>query len=144
MRAATIFLALAGVAVPAFGCTSAPADPSGTAVMTLDRLITQLKARGFAVDRSDEIEQPFFTVPGQVLKVGSEEVQVYQYASPEKAEAEARLVSPDGSSVGTTKMQWLAPPHFFGSGRVIVLYVGSDAPTLNALTAILGAQFAGR
>ena len=143
MRAAMV-LVLAGTAAPGFGCTSAPPRFTETGVMTLDRLITELKALGLSVQRSDEIEQPFFSVPGHVLKVGTEEVQVYEYAKPESAEAEARLVSPDGSGVGTSRLQWLAPPHFFRGGRVIVLYVGSHAKTLNSLTAVLGAQFAGR
>lgn len=40
-------------------------------------------------------------------------------------------------------VDWIALPHLFRSGRVIVLYVGGDAETLLALRAVLGEQFAG-
>jgi hypothetical protein len=36
------------------------------------------------------------------------------------------------------------PPHFFKSGRLIVLYVGEESSVLKALEAMLGPQFAGR
>ena len=39
---------------------------------------------------------------------------------------------------------WVAPPHFYRQGRVIVLYVGSNPNILSLLTAVLGPQFAGR
>jgi hypothetical protein len=41
-------------------------------------------------------------------------------------------------------VDWVAPPHFFLKGRVLVLYVGSDPAVLAALRAVLGAQVAGR
>ncbi len=39
---------------------------------------------------------------------------------------------------------WVAPPHFFQEGRVLVLYAGADQTVLAALTELLGPQFAGR
>ncbi|HEV2107022.1 MAG TPA: hypothetical protein VGR16_02025 [Thermomicrobiales bacterium] len=40
-------------------------------------------------------------------------------------------------------MEWVAPPHFFRQGAVIVLYVGEDPAVLDLLEELLGAQFAG-
>jgi hypothetical protein len=37
----------------------------------------------------------------------------------------------------------MAPPHFFRSGKLIVLYVGANESILKVLQASLGAQFAG-
>jgi len=39
---------------------------------------------------------------------------------------------------------WVATPHLFRSGKVIVLYVGDGASTLKVLETVLGPQFAGR
>jgi hypothetical protein len=36
------------------------------------------------------------------------------------------------------------PPHFYRSGRLIVLYVRDDAAVLLALESVLGTQFAGQ
>ena len=60
------------------------------------------------------------------------------------AQADADLVAPDGSSVGTSMPFWVDDPHFYHSGKLIVLYLGSDQSILTALEAILGPQFAGR
>jgi hypothetical protein len=79
-----------------------------------------------------------------MIKVRGEDVQVFEYSDATAAEAQAALVSPSGSAVGTTKIHWVGPPHFFKKGRLIVLYVGDDDKVLNALEAVLGRQFAGR
>ena len=60
------------------------------------------------------------------------------------AAADAAKVAPDGGSVGTSMMNWIMPPHFFKSGRVLVLYLGDNQTTLNLLEKILGKQFAGQ
>jgi hypothetical protein len=39
---------------------------------------------------------------------------------------------------------WIAPPHFYHSGDIIVLYPGEDETVLSGLEEILGAQIAGR
>lgn len=51
----------------------------------------------------------------------------FEYESTEAMEAETAQVVPDGGSVGTNMMMWVEAPHFFKSGRVLVLYVGEDS-----------------
>jgi len=79
-----------------------------------------------------------------MLEVHGEGVQVFEYSDATAAEAEATLVSSSGSGVGTTKIHWVGPPHFFRKGRLIVLYVGDNGKVLKALEAVLGSQFAGQ
>ena len=57
------------------------------------------------------------------------------------AEREAKVVD---SAVGTSVPMWVAPPHFYKSGRLIVLYVGQSSPVIIALERALGPQFAGK
>jgi len=59
-------------------------------------------------------------------------------------EQEAAQVASHGSSVGTSMITWMDSPHFYKSGRVIVIYIGSDEKTLNLLQAVIGPQFAGQ
>ena len=91
-----------------------------------------------------EVSQPFFSDEGQAIIVNGEQVQVFEYADESAVEADASKVSPDGGTVGTTMITWVATPHFFRSGRVMVLYVGDDTSTLKVLETVLGPQFAGR
>ena len=117
---------------------------SNKANARLTGLMTQLRGQGVEAERAGEISQPFFSVKGQGISVNGENVQVFIYASPSVAEADAKLVSPDGGSVGTNMMSWMAPPHFYRKGELIALYVGQDQAVVDALVAVLGAQFAGR
>ena len=120
----------------------APAEPA--AVEDLGSLSKALRDAGATVESNETIQQEFFTVEGRILKVNGTDVQVFEYKSADTMEAEAALVAPDGGSVGTSMMMWMATPHFFKSGRMLVLYVGDDAAILDLLKPVLGDQFAGR
>jgi hypothetical protein len=76
--------------------------------------------------------------------VNGEDVQVFEYSDQSTTEAEAALISPDGSSIGTSLPFWVAPPHFYKAGRIIVLYVGESKAVTDVLESVLGPQFAGR
>ena len=110
----------------------------------LNDLIKRLRAGGRKAVRGGKVSQPFFSVGGQIIIVDGEQVQVFQYASAKAAEREAKVVDQQGSAVGTSVPMWVAPPHFYKSGRLIVLYVGQSSPVIIALERALGPQFAGK
>ena len=112
-------------------------------VSDYDGLIEDLKSTGASVEIGESISQPFFTPQGQVIKLNNEDVQVFEYVSQEAALPEAMKVSADGSSVGTTMITWIDSPHFYQSGKIIVLYVGDSPEVIELLTGLLGPQFAG-
>lgn len=139
---------VAGLAV---GCirTSAGGGP----VTDFVSLVDSLRAAGATVEPAGEVSQPFFSVEGQVITVNGEGVQVFEYDDAASADAKAALVSPDGISVGTTEegvliqdtmITWIATPHFYQAGQLIVLYVGDSTAVIDALEEVLGPQFAGR
>jgi hypothetical protein len=107
-------------------------------------LIDKLRAAGVSVDPAGEVEQPFLSVTGKMIKLYGEDVQVFQYSSAAQMEAQAALISRDGTGVGTRKIHWIGSPHFYKQGRVLVLYVGQDTKVEKALEAVLGRQFAGQ
>lgn len=107
-------------------------------------LVKSLRAAGADVEPGEAVEQVFFTVAGQIIKVNGADVQVFEYESAEAMDADAAQVAADGGSVGMNMVMWVEPPHFFKSGRVLVLYVGEDASVLDLLRGALGGQFAGR
>ena len=80
---------------------------------------------------------------GTIILVNGERVQVLDYGDADDPEAAAQI-SADGSSIGTTMVSWVAPPHFFRTESAIVLYVGENHDVIDALTSVLGPQFAGR
>lgn len=128
---------------PAQG-VSVPVGSHGGPVKDLVSLVDTLRGAGLAVQPTEAVNQPFFSVPGQALAVNGQNVQVFEYADAAAAQRDARKVAPDGGSVGASMVNWMAPPHFYQKGRVIVLSVGDDAAVKNGLASALGPQFAGR
>ncbi len=127
------------------GCADEkPPVSHGEPVTDYVSLVDNLRAVEATVEPAGDISQPFFSVEGLVITVNGGDVQVFEYADADAADAEAALVSPDGSSIGTTMAGWVAPPHFYKAGRLIVLYVGESEAIIDILESVLGPQFAGR
>ena len=106
-------------------------------------LVSDLVGLGAPVGQGGAVSQPFFSVEGQEIIVDREAVQVFSYASPEAAQADADLVDETGSGVGTSMVTWIAPPHFYLRDSLLVLYVGDNSGVTGRLEEVLGPQFAG-
>jgi len=107
-------------------------------------LLSALRAAGVRAQRGDEVEQPFLSLRGTMIKIGEEDVQVFQYSDAAQVAAQAARISPDGGTVGTSKIRWIGSPHFYKQDKLLVLYLGEDGKVLKALEAVLGRQFAGK
>ncbi len=116
----------------------------GGSVNDYTSLVNSLRAQDAVVTFKENVSQPFFSVPGKIIDVKGEEVQVFEYTTMAAAEQEAALVSPNGGSIGTSMVSWMSAPHFYKKGRLIVLYVGVDKTVIALLNYALGTQFAGR
>ncbi len=117
-------------------------EPDIEQVSGLDGFMKALQDNGNTVEVSGSIQQPFFSVPGQVIEVDGQELQVFEYPDTAAAAAEAGQISPTGSSIGTHMVTWIAPPHFYTRDRLIVLYVGEDESTTALLAEMLGEPLA--
>lgn len=122
-------------------------------ITTCASLIDDLRNQGATVESGGSINQSFFSVQGRIVTIDGSDVQVFEYENEVAAESDADLVSDDGFQVRSvmeagimriTLPCWVASPHFFMDGRVIVIYVGDDAGVLSILTKVLGEQFAGQ
>jgi len=147
MKIKTLPILLLAFTVALSGCgkaaTSTPPTQSAT-VEDKASFIAALHASGATIESGDSVTQDFFTPEGNILTVNGQDVQVFEYESAADMEAEASQVAPDGGSVGTSMVSWMAPPHFYKAGRIIVLYVGNDSTVLGLLEKVMGHQFAGQ
>ena len=134
-----------GAATGQSKCDGAPATTShGGPACDYVSFVDQLRAAGATVTPTGSIDPSFFSVGGYTVTADSETMLVYEYANKAAMEADAAKVSSDGYTIGQTKVSWIVPPHFYRSGRIIVVYPGSDATTLQWLNQIFGSQFAGK
>jgi len=167
-RQAAILVALGGLFLisacggatppPDTGATSLPAagttpetapkatpatTPGATGGMVTDKagLISALQAAGITVTSAGKVEQPFLSVSGEAFQAGSEAIQVFEYANESAASADASKIQPDGTIAGSS-VGWMAQPHFYHAGRLLVIYVGTDQRVLAALDSAMGQAFA--
>ena len=142
MKARYLLILVGMMALILSACSGAGSD--GGALQSAEDLAAGLQDQGLDASVAEQLETDLFSVPAVIVNAGDESIQVYQYANEAGAGADAALVDASGSSVGTSMPFWVDVPHFFRSGKLIVLYVGSDESVLSALDALLGPQFAGR
>lgn len=142
-------LVLIALVLTACGTAQGPQSHGGP-VQDQVSLIDALR-KTVTVDISGTISQPFLSPQsGTTVRLSGgplttpADLQLFEYGSASAASADAKQIRSDGSGTATTQISWLAPPHFFLKGRVLVLYVGSDPAVISLLTGILGVQFAGR
>lgn len=107
-------------------------------------LIVALEGQGASVEVGETLTQAFFGPVATILRVNGADVQVFEYPDEAAMESDAALVEPDGGSIGTTMAMWVDDPHFYKTGRIIVLYIGSDPAIIDLLENVVGPQFAGR
>jgi len=90
------------------------------------------------------LSQPFFSVDAQVLNAYGEDIQVFEYDSGDDALADVDKsgLTPDGQ-FETVMVTWIDTPHFYQTGNLIVLYVGSNSDITTMLENLLGPQIAG-
>lgn len=112
-------------------------------VTDLAGLLEALQTAGAAAEPGETLSQPFFGPEAQIVEVNGEQLQVFEFPNEGAAEEAVATVSPDGASVGTTMVTWVDTPHFYKSGKLVVIYVGGNTELLSMLEDILGAPFAG-
>jgi ketosteroid isomerase-like protein len=111
--------------------------------LTARSLAAKLRAEKLVVKERPPIKQPFFKPKAQVLVIGDEDVQVFEFTSAREAEQAAATVDATGSTIGTTAMHWMAAPHFYRSGRIVAIHLGTSPGLRGALEKIMGKPFAG-
>ena len=109
-----------------------------------DGLLSALREHGSTVEFVGPMTQPFFVPEGRVIHVDGQEVQVFEFSSAQEMETAAETISSDGSSIGTVMISWVAAPHIYKSGKLVVLYVGDEDGVVQVLETVLGPQIAGR
>ena len=101
-------------------------------------LVDALRAAGATVEPTGTVEQPFFEVSGQTIKVDGADVQVFEFPAEATSESVSSLITPEGQPSPTSIVDWVDQPNFWAKGRIIVLYIGKDQTVIERLSQVLG------
>jgi hypothetical protein len=121
---------------------TAPGGTGGTgSIDSTQAMVDALTGAGMTVTPTGPIEQPFFSEKGSSYEAGSGYLQIFEYTDAAAAASDAAKIKPDGTIEGYS-VHWVASPHFYQMGRLIVIYLGDDAADLATMQGLLGDPFA--
>ena len=124
-------------------CATPQASPTPSAVGGVEGLLSALAAASAPVRQADRFDAAPLPGQGVLLCVGREEARVYVFATDQARRATTAGIDPkDPSHVGTSIVEWTGNPRFWQRDRILVLYLGTDAPTEALLTSVMGPPFA--
>ncbi len=124
------------LSVPNTGATVSPTTPTSYAA-----LYTALAGMSnITVQQQGAIQQPYFDVQAQLLSINGQQVQVFEFNSVSARQEAQNTISNTGSTIGNYVPSFVSTPHFWSSGRMLVLYVGQDQQVISSLDSVLGTQ----
>ena len=148
IAAISVVIGMSVVLLTPTGSTVEPIVP--TQITNMSSLIATMVGENVPLEMQNGgvvvrgMSQPFFSVEAQVLSAYGEDVQVFEYDSNENAltEVDESGLTPDGQ-FETVMVTWIDTPHFYQTGNLIVLYVGSNSDITTMLETLLGPQIVG-
>jgi hypothetical protein len=130
-----------GTACDVGGQPGSPPTSHGGPVRDQPSLIDALRAAGHTSNPTGFAQQPFLSGSGNTVQVDGETIQVFEYPDEAAARGDAAKIPADANIPGVS-VSWPAQPHFYQTGRIIVIYAGTDAKLLASLESTLGKPFA--
>lgn len=101
-------------------------------------LIASLEGAGVTVAETAILGQPVFGGHARVYQVNEAIVHVYEYETQEARVAVSEELASDGSAIVSTPLTWSDRANIWVSGRLIVVYPGTDGGTILLLSGLLG------
>lgn len=110
--------------------------------------IDALTAAGFDVRQGERAGDDQIFPAGQIVIIDGVQTSTYEYPSERALQDFRASISDDGYSIpmqngGVAMVEWVEPPHLYGAGSLLVVYLGDKQRMLDALDLVLGPQFAG-
>ncbi len=126
---------------------SSPIVPPDESELDLAGFIKTLQTVSVSVEQVGTSPPEFFSVPAKGITINGAYVAVFEYSDSIKARAEVAYVSPNGGQIAVpngpvSQIEWVATPHFYQRGQLVVQYIGDESEVLSALEAALGSPFA--
>jgi hypothetical protein len=119
--------------------------PSALPVTDIESFVTALGSAGFKVNVGPIVIPPGYGGFGrraQKVTIDGYEVWAFQFSTVSAYHRMRSKISDNGQHIGNYTFAWT--PHIYGSGRLIVLYVGNRGSGIrDALDDLMGKQFAG-
>ena len=104
-----------------------PRDVPEGAHQTVYARTAQLLGKTLAVEQTDQtVLHPFFRVPGQLVRVNGQDLQVFVYPDATARKSDSARISADGRLIAGEVVAWPVPPRFASAGNVLAVLLSAD------------------
>lgn len=129
------------------GCGSQSTGDKGSS-LTYSAFMQKLHQKGITTTTTQALNTDLFSGTAHGVTIQMEHISVFEYETNAAMQADANRISSDGSTLhnqngSASAIDWIAPPHFYKAGRILVFYVGKSQYVISLLQSILGRPFAG-
>ncbi|MGH2613863.1 MAG: penicillin-binding transpeptidase domain-containing protein [Thermomicrobiales bacterium] len=117
-----------------------PRDVPEGAHQTVYLRTAQLLGKTLTVEQTDQtVLHPFFRVPGQVVRVNGQDLQVFVYPDATARKSDSARISADGRLIAGEAVAWPVPPRFASAGNVLTVLLSSDTRLAGRVERAIGA-----
>lgn len=120
------------------GCSGEPS--AGQLRFGYAETVQSLVEIGASIEEVGTADGTPFSVEAHHVIVDGQSTWVYEYSTADERERDSVTIAMEGWSVNNSPIEWIATPHYWLHGRVIVVYVGDDDAVIALLTEALGSQ----
>ncbi|MFN8591519.1 MAG: penicillin-binding protein 2 [Thermomicrobiales bacterium] len=100
--------------------------PEG-ARQTIYARTAQLLGKTLTVEQTDQtVLHPFFRVPGQLVRVNGQDLQIFVYPNETARKSDSARISADGKLIAGQTAEWPMPPRFSTGGNVLGVLLTAD------------------
>lgn len=114
-----------------------------TKIQNTEELINFLKKSNSNLKYSKEDNSWFLSGSLTIADFDGDTIGIYEYKNNQEMEQDAKNISSDGYMIGNSFVEWVAKPHFYKSGNIIVNYIGDNKEMIKKIEKLMGQQFAG-
>lgn len=130
---------------PGDGSALPPAPPpavGGPAYPGYAALLLALSKAGATAAAGAPNPAGMLSVQGLMMTVNGQQIEVFEYPDEASAAADGATIKDGGYTVNGQALSFADAPHWYRSGKLIVLYVGQDAGVMALLEGALGQPMA--
>jgi penicillin-binding protein 2 len=105
-----------------------PRDVPEGAHQTVYVRTAQLLGKTLTIEQTDQtVLHPFFRVPGQVVRVNGQDLQVFVYSDSNARKSDSARISADGKLIAGQVVDWPVQPMFASNGNVLTVLISADS-----------------
>lgn len=100
--------------------------------LATEKLIDELKSVGFKPSIGQKIKRNQFSVEGILIRLGQDNIQVFEYPDRESALSEGKILSQKYTSTSTLGL-WKNTKHVYIKDKMLVFYMGTEKNILDSM-----------